>query len=318
VRHVALGRNLPGTEHRRWSLELEAINGESPAFGRAHHAVVDVDFFSDLGVPLVAGRGFEAADIATGTAATRPAVVVNTSFVETMLGGRQAVGRRVRHRVQGGQPGPWLEIVGVVGPLGVNVLNPAHDWAVYHPAAPGELHPIGVIVETGPEPGSFTARLRAIAGDVDPTLMIQDPQPLSRLAARLEETIGLGMAALILPASVAILLSVAGLYALMSFTVTQRTREIGIRWALGARRRQIVVMVAQQAALQLLAGVSLGVAGSLWMFREMAGDWLTTPDGRYTVLTAIALGTLLVGGIACVRPTARGLRLQPTEALREE
>jgi putative ABC transport system permease protein len=126
------------------------------------------------------------------------------------------------------------------------------------------------------------------------------------------------MAALILPASVAILLSVAGLYALMSFTVTQRTREIGIRWALGARRRQIVVMVAQQAALQLLAGVSLGVAGSLWMFREMAGDWLTTPDGRYTVLTAIALGTLLVGGIACVRPTARGLRLQPTEALREE
>jgi putative ABC transport system permease protein len=126
------------------------------------------------------------------------------------------------------------------------------------------------------------------------------------------------MAALILPASVAILLSVAGLYALMSFTVTQRTREIGIRWALGARRRQIVVMVAQQAALQLLAGVSLGVAGSLWMFREMAGDWLTTPDGRYTVLTAIWLGTLLVGGIACVRPTARGLRLQPTEALREE
>jgi putative ABC transport system permease protein len=126
------------------------------------------------------------------------------------------------------------------------------------------------------------------------------------------------MAALILPASVAILLSVAGLYALMSFTVTQRTREIGIRWALGARRRQIVVMVAQQAALQLLAGVSLGVAGSLWMFREMAGDWLMTPDGRYTVLTAIALRTLLVGGIACVRPTARGLRLQPTEALREE
>jgi ABC-type lipoprotein release transport system permease subunit len=54
------------------------------------------------------------------------------------------------------------------------------------------------------------------------------------------------------------------------------------------------------------------------MFREMAGDWLMTPDGRYTVLTAIALGTLLVGGIACVRPTARGLRLQPTEALREE
>jgi hypothetical protein len=64
-----------------------------------------------------------------------------------------------------------------VGPLGVNVLNPAHDWAVYHPAAPGELHPIGVIVETGPEPGSFTARLRAIAGDVDPSLMIQDPSP---------------------------------------------------------------------------------------------------------------------------------------------
>jgi predicted permease len=313
VSRVALGRDLPGTQHRLQTLELEAIDGEAPSYARAHHAVVDVDYC----VPLVAGRGFAASDLEGRNASTRTAVVVNTSFVETMLGGRQAVGRRFRHIVRGTPGGPWLEVVGVVGPLGVNAINPSHDWAVYHPAAPGELHPIGIMAEIGAEVGAFSARLREIAGEVDPTLMVQDPQPLSRLVEQTEVAVGLGMAAIILLASVAILLSAAGLYALMSFTVTQRTREIGIRSALGAPPREIVATIAKRAGLQLATGVALGVAGSLWMFRQLVNDTLVTPDGRLTILTTVALATLLVGGLACLRPTARGLRIQPTEALRE-
>jgi predicted permease len=317
VGHVALGRHLPGTVHPMQTLELEGVDGGGTSVVRAHHAVVDVDYFADLGVPIAAGRGFTSSDLEGRNASSRSAVLVNTSFVETMLGGRQAVGRRFRHMERGGRTGPWLEIVGVVGPLGVNALNPQHDWAVYHPAAPGELHPIGVIAEIGPGAGAFTPRLREIAAEVEPTLMVVDPQPVSRMVEWGRAAVSLGMSALILLASVAILLSVAGLYALMSFTVTQRTREIGIRTALGAPPREIVATIARRAGLQLLAGVVIGVAGSLWMFRELESDLLMPPDGRLTVLATIALGTLVVGSLACLRPTARGLSIQPTEALRE-
>lgn len=318
VRSVVMGETVPGTEHRLQSIELEGTDGQEAFRARVHRAAVDVDFFADLGHAPVAGRVFETGDlISDGPGVDRPPVVVNTGFVQHVLSGRQAVGRRFRYLRNGREAGPWHEIVGVVGPLGMNPLNPASDWGVYHAAAPGEIHPIRFLIGTGPDPAGFIPRLREIVADVAPSAMVGDPSSLAERVAETERQVGAGVAALMLLSIVAILLSVAGLYALMSFTVTQRTREIGIRTALGATPREIISTVIGRAALQLAAGVGLGVVGSAVMLWQLVGDPLVRPQNPFAVLLPLAFGTLLVGALACVVPTLRGLRIQPTEALRE-
>ena len=113
---------------------------------------------------------------------------------------------------------------------------------------------------------------------------------------------------------ITLFLSAAGLYALMSFTVAQRTREIGIRTALGAHPWSVLYTIAQRAAVQLTLGVVLGVPAALYLFGE---ETTTKAANQSLVIASVVAGTALVGMIACLVPTLRGLRIQPTEALRE-
>ena len=181
VLSVAMARDLPGAGHRRRRIEVEGDvgSGSSPA-PRVAEAMVDVDFFRDLDRPILEGRGFDSGDIPQERGAHRDAVIVNTTFVEQVLGGRRAIGKRIRF-LSDEDPSPWYEIVGVVGPLGMNPQNPARDEGVYHPAGPGEIHPVGFVIEAGDDPAAFTPRLRAIAAEVDPTALIQQPMLLSDL-----------------------------------------------------------------------------------------------------------------------------------------
>src|SRR5688572_27653609 len=157
--------------------------------------------------------------------------------------------------------------------MGMSERNPGRDEGVYHPAAPGEVHPIWTSVRVGENPMSFLPRLRQITSEVDPDAMIQFPGSLDR-APNEEQTLN-GWITLLLAAlsGIAIVLSGAGLYALMSFTVSQRTREIGIRAALGARPGRIIVAIARRAFLQLVGGIAVGVAVSLWLLSEISGDF---------------------------------------------
>jgi predicted permease len=318
VRGVAIGHRLPGMEHPSGRVEVEgADSGEGLEGHRVRLANVDIGFFDGLGRGVLSGRGFNNADVAGPPGEGRSAVIVNTAFVEHVLGGRNPIGRRVRYVVPADrEPGPWYEIVGVVGHLGMNALAPDRDEGMYHPAAPGELNPVWMAVRLGDDPLTFVPRLRRIASEVDPEAMIEYPQVLSE-APNLDKTVNLySYLLLMFVCGTAILLSGAGLYALMSFTVSQRTREIGIRTALGARPERILMAVARRAFLQLVAGVAMGAvvsAGLLYAFRY------ANIDGPSPVLTLAACSgfMLVVGMLACLEPTLRGLRIQPMEALKE-
>ena len=177
---VAMGTRLPRMEHPRPEIE---VDGEARGEGfRGHEvnvATIDIGFFDGLDQPILSGRGFTTADLVGLPEKDRTAIIVNTAFVERVLEGRNPIGQRVRYMVpEGREPGPWYEIVGVVGHLGMNELTPAWDEGMYHPAAPGEIHPIMTAVHLREDPLAFVARLRRIASEVDPLAMIQDPHVL--------------------------------------------------------------------------------------------------------------------------------------------
>ena len=306
VLSVAMATNLPGTSHRQRWIEVEGDIASGASLGPAvAEATVDVDFFQDLGHPILDGRGFSSADIPEERQAHRDAVIVNTTFVAQVLGGRSPIGKRIRYLTPAEDPNPWHEIVGVVGPLGMNWLNPEMDAGVYHPAGPGEIHPVGYIIEVGDDPVAFTPRLRAIAGEVNPTAMIQQPMLLSEVTEVMMYAFRLLTLAVVLLSGAAIFLSAAGLYALMSFTVAQRTREIGIRAALGAHPGSIVSMIARRAATQLALGVVLGAALAALMFVEISEEPLI-PQNKPLVVAVVVTGTVIVGMLACLVPTLRG------------
>lgn len=319
VRGVAMGNRLPEMEHPRWHVELEGEDRGADFRGhRVNVATVDIGFFDGLGQPILSGRGFTTADLPETPGKDRTAVIVNTAFMEHVLGGRNPIGRRVRYVVPADQePGPWYEIVGVVGHLGMNALTPARDEGMYFPAAPGELHPILMAIHLSGDPLAFVPRLRRIASEVDPRAMIQGPRLLSD-APNLDKTVNLySLLLLAFVCGTAIVLSGAGLYALMSFTVSQRTREIGIRTALGARPQRILVAIGRRAFLQLAAGIAAGAALGIGLFYALLPAYVPAGPDLALTLAACSGFMLLVGLLACLGPTLRGLRIQPVEALKD-
>jgi len=319
VRHVAMGRNLPGTPHASPVVIVEGTGATDDAPTASIEAArVHVDFFRDLGLQIVQGRGFTPEDARGEPDAHRPAIVVNELFVERVLGGGDAIGRRVRYPL--GAPGgeeQWYEIVGVVETFGTNILVPERSEALYHPLGSSELNPMRYIIEVAGSPAAFIPRLRALAADVDAEAMIERPEPLADVVARmrLENRVGTWM--IFGLSAVGMLLAVTGLYALMSFTVSQRTREIGIRTALGAGATSVVATIARRALLQLMAGVVLGCAFGWWIVDEVSSQSDFADVSVPGIVLGVAVAVIAFSALACLSPTRRGLRIQPTEALRE-
>jgi predicted permease len=316
VLSVAMTRSLPGTQHARARFRVEGDDLDGAPSFLAFSGTVDVDFFRDMGHPILAGRDFNPDDIPEGPMAHHSAVIVNTRFVDEVLGGRSPIGMRIQRPTRRDDPSPWYEIVGVVGPFGMNWMNPARDAGVYHPAGPGEYYPVNYVIEVGGDAVDFVPRLRALATEVDPTAMIEEPMLLSEVTNGMMAELRFVALAVVFIAGIAVFLPTAGLYALVSCTVAQRTREIGIRTALGARPRNIVVTIARRAVGQLAAGVVLGLAfAAVIMGNEYQQDQLFE-HVKAPAVTMVVLATLLVGTLACLVPTLRGLRIQPMETMR--
>ena len=349
ARQEDLVRRLESEPEISHLIHLKGIPGNAPLAsvtveGIATTAVVgtsrvDIEFFDALGVPIASGRMFDSGDagVAVGgewrdgdgdgfveyragdSVATSTAVLVNRSFVRDVLGGANALGRRLRYsgRMDDGQsaaPMKWYEIVGVVNDFPARPMEPDAPRAmIYHPIADGELTDLMAIRLSGASPSNFGDRLRQITATVDPSLRVHDIRPFD--VALREEHLAMRMTALgigVVTASV-LLLSAAGIYALMSFTVERRRREIGIRIALGADRARVVRGVFGRALRQLAIGVGVGAAIAPMVLRF---------DGPITVvkvatLVVVSGAMLLVGVLASIGPTRRSLRIQPTEALKD-
>jgi putative ABC transport system permease protein len=317
VDDVTVADSIPGAEP--WA--RIAIDGAAAAQSGAPVVRVNrvaTDFFDAFGARVIAGRELRDSD-GTGSA---QAIVVNRAFAEQLLGGTNAVGRRV-HYIEAGARAPAVgaattqyEIVGVISDLSTNTLEPKRIVPViYHPLR-SSTRATALIRMRGNDPLHFASRLRDLTSALDPTLRLRivtfsEMKQQAQIALRL---MVLGCSLVI---ATALLLSAAGIYAMMSFTVSQRRKEIGIRAAMGADAGQLLRSIFTKAALQLSAGVVLGIVLALAIDLASGDDELLGSFGR-GLLPVTAVVMTIVGLFATIGPARRGLRIQPTEALRAE
>jgi predicted permease len=276
---------------------------------------VQPDYFRVVGIPLLAGRMFQPADVSPSA----DVVVVNRSFMKKMFGGRLAIGSRIRVASKGAadaaKRAPWLTIVGIVSdwPVDSSVAAPR----LYRPLAANA--PTSMLVGlkmNGANANDFIPVLRRHALATSPLLRLDGIRTMSQAFYDSFAEIRLAVLVMELITLSVILLSAAGIYALMTFTITRRRREIGIRAALGAVPRRLLVGEMTRVLRQISIGIGVGLVFAASFNRASQGEWA----GRNGLsgLAMVAAVMLGIGILAALRPAIGALRIQPTEALRSE
>ncbi len=314
---VAVGSALPRMEHQSTPFEVDGVDRSPDAAQQwVRMAKVDVGFFEALGHHVVAGRDFTRADLESG----RRTAIVNTAFVARALEGRDFRGRRVRFPARGGAESPWYEIVGVVGHLGVNMVNADKGAAVYLPASPGSINPMWIGIHAKVSPLSIAPRVREIMDKVAPDFVMGEVTVLSEVHQGDWYLVVAVAAGLTLLVGVLVALAASGIYAMLSLSVSERTREIGIRTALGAQRRAVVLMILKRSLAQIGIGAILGLPVAARVVHLTIGSTAgQSPLMSVLVATGLAVGlVLIVGVISCTMPTRRVLAVEASEAMRSD
>jgi putative ABC transport system permease protein len=314
VTHVAHGDRLPTMSPEWVAVEMEQ-DGAPPARLNGNYeggfamAAVGAGYHDAFGAKIVAGRGLHPAD----AGASNGPVVVNEAFMRVV--GRNPVGARVRTVQRGGEqePGPWHEIVGVVTDLWTFPADWSEAAYIYRAASAAELDPNVVVVRVAGDAAPLAPRVAALARQVDAGLHLRDIVTFDEIIAQEQKRMVGGTVIFGTVLLVAVVFSAAGLYALMAVAVARRTREIGIRIALGANPRHVLGIVFARAGRQLGGGIIAG--NTLILLLAWRADSLTADLVVSSVITSVIMAT--VGVLACAAPARRALRIQPTEALRQ-
>jgi putative ABC transport system permease protein len=323
---VTFATYVPGAspEGLGQQVDVESAEGGAPAFeAGVFTPAVGPRFFETIGRPIVAGRDFQEGD-RTGSART---VVVNEAFArlfQRQTGQGSPIGARVRRRAGGsGQQTaqePWYEIVGVARDIGLDPYSDDYGEAayVYHAAAPATAAPLVALIRVRGNAGALAARLPVMAAAVDPGLSAGASQ-LNDIV-RLRDTTGVVLVGALGGVTLLVLaMSAMGIFSLMSVSVSRRTREIGLRTALGANPRQVVVSVLSRAAILMASGAAGGGAVLLLIVSLRGASGRPADDIAPYVpwLAVTALVMLATGVLAALGPARRALRISSTDALRD-
>jgi putative ABC transport system permease protein len=270
--------------------------------------------FRTLGIPLVVGRDFDARDRAQATAV----VIVNETLARRFWPGENPIGKRLRELTDRGAPRPWFEVVGVARDSKYATVGEDPKPFMYRPMAQ-DYTPAGtVMVKTRGNAADALPLVRAAVADIDPNMALfsvmtlDSATSISLLPVKVAATVAgtLGVLALILGA--------IGLYGVMSYLVRQRTREIGIRMALGAERGTVVGLVTGHGMRWTGIGLVVGLAASFAVAKLIAGFLYGVGPADPTAFVGIALLLIGTAYVACYIPARRASRIDPLAALREE
>ena len=303
VSAVTLASSFPGQSHPRRMVEVE---GGAVTPGQVSLARIDERFFDAMEAPLLAGRNFDSRDVREDGAPASVAIA-NRSFVQRLLRDENAIGRRVRFLAPGAEPGPWLEIVGVVGDLGMSVSDPEAAQGLYLPQT-YDAYPTAFAFRVAGDASAFEPRLRALAAEVGPGLRLLQVRSLRAIVDSARTAQRWAYLGILFATLAALGLSLTGVYAVTSFLVSQRTPEIGIRVALGASPEQIAITLLTRALAPAMLGIALGAVLAVGL-GAVAGL------GSVGVAIGVSLAMLAAVLLACIAPARRALGVRPTEAI---
>jgi putative ABC transport system permease protein len=322
---VAVASAIPfgGSDGRR----LE-IDGRPAAAGtqlpRVAYITVSPRYFDVVGAPVRRGRALTDADGAAGA----EVAVVNERFAAQHFANEDPIGRRIRLLTGDGRapaqgntspPGKWLTIVGVSP--NIRQGNPQSlepDAVVYVPHrmdAPGFMN---ILARSQLEPTTLTMQVRQAVQAIDPDLPVFGVRTMNEFLAQARWPYRVFGSMFAIFAGIALVLSAVGIYAVTAYSVTQRTQEIGVRMALGARQGQVSWLILRRGLIQLAAGLAIGLAGALPLSRVLQSLVVQIPTRDPVTFTAISGILAAVTIAACLIPARRATKLDPLTALRVE
>jgi predicted permease len=282
---------------------------------------VSPGFFRTLGIPLLAGREFTERDarvVPLPEGWPYRLAVVNQSFVERYFKGANPIGRHVGIGENPGTPMP-IEIVGVVKDSKHFAIRQDRQPQIFFPyLQAGQLENVTAYVRTAREPEAVMQAVRRLMASLDPRLAVYDVATLEERVERsvVNERLIASLSATL--SAMATLLSVVGLYGVMAYMVSRRTREIGIRMALGALSSQIARSVLREASVLVAIGLAVGFGAAWWLGRYVQNQlYGVQPADAATILMA-AVTLAAVAGLASALPARRAARVTPMSALRDE
>jgi predicted permease len=312
VEGVAISNDLP-LEGDDTTTGLSDVEGRAP-FPHGQQPLVGVHavnpgYFRSMGIPHLRGREFSASDNANST----PVVIINQKLAETLWPGQDALGKHF-HLMGDKQS----EVVGVVGNVLHNGLGESVSLESYLAFPQNPWSYVGLVVRTHGDPGAVYGAVRSLVAQIDPELPVHDMRPMEQVVAETMASRRLTLWLVGAFAALALVLASVGIYGVMSYAVTERVHEIGVRMALGAQRRDVLRLVVGHGMRHAAIGLLLGSVAAFFAARAMTTLLFGIRPGDPLTYSGIAVVLALAALVACYIPARRATSVDPMVALRYE
>ncbi|HSG81513.1 MAG TPA: ABC transporter permease [Gemmatimonadota bacterium] len=314
VRQAVLASSLPGTQSSQWNIQVEGVAYESDRdLPSVRVRVVTPGFFRTIGVGAREGRLLSESD----HSGAEPVIVVNQPFAERFFHGESPLGRRIRAGRLGDE-GPWMTIVGVVPDLRMNANQPHVSEGMYLPMAQRPQRYLSLLLQTSGDPLSSAEGVRRTVAGIDRDLPVYGMASLAEALSRGLGPIYTVTVIMVVCGVTALVMAAAGLFGLLAFSVRCRTREIGIRMALGAEAGRILVLTLKDGMIRIGLGLAVGMGLAVICAPLLSELYAGTNPVDLSVYGLVGAVLAATGLVASVLPALMAVRVDPIQSLRSE
>jgi putative ABC transport system permease protein len=298
------------------SFEIEGRPMEPKDHPSADFFTTGVDYFKTMGIPIIKGRDFDDRDKHGST----PVIIITETFAKQFFPNEDPIGKRIHPGISSidGEDSVMREIVGVVGDVRNRNLNTEAKPAYYTPQTQIPFGQMVTVMRTTGDPHSFVSGITKEVASLDQDLPLFGVKTMDEYLSASVAAPRFSTTLLSIFAAVALVLTMVGLYGVMSYSVAQRTNEIGIRLALGATSRDVVLMIVKQGSTLILIGLAIGLGGAFALTRLIESLLFGVRANDPMTFAVVAVLLSIVTLLACYIPAVRATRVDPMEALRCE
>ncbi len=318
VEYAGATSNLPlGGSNKVRGLEIEGSPAPAPgqATPAANYRMVSPDYFKAMGISLVKGRYFTEQDTETGP----PVVIINNALAKRYFSNADPLSKLIRRQNPGPNPPlPWMQVVGIVEDVRHSALTENPRPEMYVPFYQNASREMTIVVRTLSDPTTIAPAAREQIYSIDKDQPVYNVKAMEEVVASSAYLNRFSMSLLAIFAAVALILSSIGIYSLIAYSVTQRTQEIGIRMALGARPRDVLKLFVKQGMLLALIGIVIGALGAFGATQFLSSLLFGVSKSDVTTFAGAALLLALVVLVASYVPARKATKVDPTIAFRSE